>query len=76
MIVSSFKFSKNDNFTFVVALSIFFFISADQMREVEVPVLPNCKERADILGDEICAGFPKGGKDTCQGDSGGPLLCR
>ena len=22
----------------------------------------------------LCAGDPKGGKDSCQGDSGGPLI--
>ena len=22
----------------------------------------------------LCAGIPKGGRDTCQGDSGGPLV--
>ncbi|XP_037363076.1 polyserase-2 [Talpa occidentalis] len=24
----------------------------------------------------LCAGYPKGRKDTCQGDSGGPLVCK
>ncbi|XP_065211833.1 serine protease nudel [Planococcus citri] len=48
----------------------------DNMREVEVPILPNCKHRADIQGHEICAGYKEGQHDTCQGDSGGPLLCR
>lgn len=46
------------------------------MRQVEVPILSNCKHREDREGSEICAGLPEGGKDACQGDSGGPLLCR
>lgn len=24
----------------------------------------------------LCAGIPKGGKDSCQGDSGGPLMVK
>jgi secreted trypsin-like serine protease len=55
---------------------IFFFLSADNMREVEVPILPECTHKSDIDGKEICAGYLSGGHDTCQGDSGGPLLCR
>lgn len=54
----------------------FCFILADQMREVEVPILAQCKHKEDVDGHEICAGVAEGGKDTCQGDSGGPLLCR
>lgn len=46
------------------------------MREVEVPILPRCKNLVDELGYELCAGLEEGGRDTCQGDSGGPLLCR
>ncbi|XP_059476630.1 serine protease nudel [Neocloeon triangulifer] len=48
----------------------------DQIHEVDVPILDNCKHIEDRRGIEICAGLPEGGKDACQGDSGGPLLCR
>lgn len=50
--------------------------SADHLRAVNVPILEMCNHRKDIEGDEICAGYPKGGRDACQGDSGGPLFCR
>lgn len=49
---------------------------ADQLREVEVPIMKWCKHKEDLVGAEICAGIAEGGKDTCQGDSGGPLMCK
>nr|CAD7461010.1 unnamed protein product [Timema tahoe] len=51
-------------------------VSADHMREVELPILSECKHKEDSEGHEICAGMEQGGRDACQGDSGGPLLCR
>lgn len=50
--------------------------AANHLRAVNVPILDSCNHRKDVEGNEICAGYPKGGHDACQGDSGGPLFCR
>lgn len=51
-------------------------LSADNLREVEVPILSKCKRIVDQNEATICAGYYEGGHDACQGDSGGPLMCR
>ncbi|AKU15334.1 S1 family peptidase [Luteipulveratus mongoliensis] len=53
----------------------------DTFAQVTVRVLGDavCKKAEGnqyTPGAEVCAGLPKGGKDSCQGDSGGPLIAK
>ena len=48
---------------------------SDEMREVQIPILEECKKSYNNIEYQVCGGYNEGGKDTCQGDSGGPLFC-
>jgi len=51
----------------------------DALRQTDIDVEPD-SACAQVYGDGydassmLCAGIPRGGRDTCQGDSGGPLV--
>ena len=51
----------------------------DALRQTVIDVEPDSACSAGLRRrlrrrDMLCAGIPKGGRDTCQGDSGGPLV--
>ncbi|WP_240436838.1 S1 family peptidase [Streptomyces sporangiiformans] len=52
---------------------------SDKLLKAKVPFISDtkCKQHYGsrlVAGQEICAGYPRGGIDTCQGDSGGPMF--
>lgn len=61
---------------YIIVTYFFSSNSADQLREVSVPITADCKHIEDRKGHELCAGDKEGGRDACQGDSGGPLVCK
>lgn len=52
----------------------------DDLQIVNIPIISKtvCSEAYKSYGGlpdgQICAAYPKGGRDSCQGDSGGPLV--
>ena len=50
------------------------------LQAIKVPLISkrSCQKCYSSIGvipkGEICAAYPKGGKDACQGDSGGPMV--
>jgi secreted trypsin-like serine protease len=51
---------------------------ADDLQQVQVPIVADDTCARSYPSDfdattMVCAGDPRGGRDTCQGDSGGPL---
>lgn len=51
-----------------------------RLQKVNVPLVSKetCNQNyKNVITDRmLCAGYPRGGKDSCQGDSGGPLFVR
>ncbi|KHD87510.1 MAG: trypsin [Bdellovibrio sp. ArHS] len=51
-----------------------------RLQKVDVPLVAHdlCSKnyKNTITSRMLCAGYPRGGKDSCQGDSGGPLVAR
>lgn len=52
---------------------------SDYLMKVELPIINHAEcmkiyHAEGLSVDQLCAGYPEGGKSTCQGDSGGPLI--
>ena len=42
---------------------------SEGLREVEIPVMENCKREYNDISKQICGGRPEGGADACQGNN-------
>lgn len=54
----------------LIRFQSFYFISADDLKVVDVPIMSKCKTTYDQEGESVCAGETFGTRDACQGDSG------
>ncbi len=43
-------------------------LTSDDLMEVPIPILSECKNSYNDISYQICGGYKEGGKDSCQGE--------